>query len=81
MNKVKVISAICLCAGIAFAYLYSNQTEEYSDMVLSNVEALADDSEGNSQPYDCSFEGGVKCISGGYTKHVMLKIEDNWELF
>ncbi len=81
MNKVKMISAICLCAGFALSYLYSNQTEEYCDMVLSNVEALASDSEGNSIRNECILEGGVKCISGGYTKHVMLKIEDNWELF
>lgn len=81
MNKVKMISAICLCAGIAFAYLYSNQTEEYSDMILSNVEALASDDENIEEFNRCRFDGPIKCPEGGYAKLLVLKVEDNWELF
>lgn len=81
MNKFKLFSGICLCAGIAFAYLYSNQTEEYSDMILSNVEALASDDENIEEFNRCRFDGPIKCPEGGYAKLLVLKVEDNWELF
>ena len=81
MNKVKMISAICLCTGIAFAYLYSKQTEEYSDMVLSNVEALANNNELDDNFEECYLEGSVKCFKGGYTLIFLDKIEIEWELF
>ena len=81
MNKVKMISAICLCAGIALSYLYSNQAEEYCDMVLSNVEALASDDENIKNLDRCRYDGPIKCSIGGYARYIILKEEDNWELF
>lgn len=81
MNKFKLFSVICLCVGIALSYLYCNQTEEYSDIVLSNVEALASDDE-NIEEFDiCQYDGPIKCPGGGYAKYIITKVEDNWELF
>lgn len=81
MNKFKLFSVICLCVGIALSHLYCNQTEEYSDIVLSNVEALASDSEGDFERKECILEGGVKCKHGGYAKYIVTGVVDNWELF
>lgn len=80
MNKVKTMMTVCLFAGIVFTKLHSNQEKSYSDIILSNIEALATE-EGNQESNMCTYAGSIKCSTGGYAKIIINKIEDDWLLF
>ena len=64
MKKKKIISVLAIIAIAAFSFIKANKSEELSDVVLRNIEALADNELAYNE-YICYGTGKVTCPYSG----------------
>lgn len=66
--KVIIISSVILAgAFIVFQSVFNGSTDTYRELLLENIEALADDGENELGVPNCWGEGSVDCPKEGKT--------------
>lgn len=76
MKNLKLLTGLCLILGVTIATKDKNETRLKTEMLLSNIEALANNEDIVSVDH-CYLDGSVKCPAGGYSVYQILNINRN----
>lgn len=72
MKNLKTLTVATLVLGAAVFYQTRECTKQCENLLLENIEALADDSENNSDFQMCVGDGSVYCEAVG--SYVAVKV-------
>lgn len=81
-TRLLVIAGIIgMVSGVLVLHQTNKDSKQYSDIMLNNIEALADGPNGDEKPIpaNCIADGKVECKDGaGYAKIVIYGLEEDF---
>ena len=81
MRKIKMNVLLVSILGAFFVCNNKNSTSIYSDVELSNIEALASNENESYLVAECRKTGSVECYDGSYTHRIIYKFDRETSLY